>query len=79
MAIVSMTTTSRRLLQLITSEQRATGSWIVSEATPETWSLLHGLKAVYVPHLIAFESASFQGKTAPVAVELEKAWHKGPP
>lgn len=79
MAIVSMTRTSRRLLQLITSEQRATGSWIVSEATPETWSLLHGLKAVYVPHLIAFESASFRGKTAPVAVELEKALHKGPP
>jgi hypothetical protein len=54
MAIVSMTRTSRRLLRLISAEQRASGAWVVSESTPETWSLLHGLKAVYVPHLFAF-------------------------
>ncbi|KAK6003646.1 hypothetical protein QM012_009417 [Aureobasidium pullulans] len=78
MAIVSMTRTSRRLLRLISHEQRKSGSWVVSESTPETWSLLHGLKAVYVPHLVAFnmelpgETLQEQGR------ELDHMLHKGP-
>jgi hypothetical protein len=79
MSIVSMTRTSRRLLRLISVQQRAFGSWVVSESTPETWSLLHGLKAVYVPHLLAFNSTSLQGSTKENALELERALHKGPP
>jgi hypothetical protein len=39
MTIVSMTRTSRRLLRLISHEQRQSGAWVVSESTPETWSL----------------------------------------
>jgi len=79
MAIVSMTRVSRRLLRLISAEQRATGSWVVSEATPETWSLLHGLKAVYVPHLIAFNSSSLKGEPDSTALQLDEALHTGPP
>nr|POE85541.1 hypothetical protein CFP56_43857 [Quercus suber] len=75
MAIVSMTRTSRRLLRLISAKQRATGAWVVSESTPETWSLLHGLKAVYAPHLVTFNFEDGE-KTAD---ELDKMLHKGPP
>jgi hypothetical protein len=78
MSIVSMTRTSRRLLRLISAEQQASGSWVVSESTPETWSLLHGLKAVYVPHLLAFNSTSFQGSAEETTQELEQVLHKGP-
>ncbi|KAI6081494.1 hypothetical protein F4821DRAFT_274887 [Hypoxylon rubiginosum] len=53
-AIVSITRSSRRLLQLISDAQLARGQWLVSEATLETFALLHGLKAVTVPHLISF-------------------------
>ena len=75
MSIISMTRTSRRLLRLISQEQRATGSWVVSESTPETWALLHGLKAVYAPHLLAFNFK--EGYKSPE--ELDKMIHKGPP
>ncbi|KAI1373416.1 hypothetical protein F4677DRAFT_462364 [Hypoxylon crocopeplum] len=34
--------------------QHEHGQWVVSEATLETFALLHGLKAVTVPHPIAF-------------------------
>lgn len=53
-AIVSITRSSRRLLQLIDEAQQVRGQWLVSEATLETFALLHGLKAVTVPHLITF-------------------------
>lgn len=78
MAIVSMTRTSRRLLRLISSEQQSTGSWVVSESTPETWSLLHGLKAVYVPHLIAFNFKPQNASLEASGKELDKMLHKGP-
>nr|POE79539.1 hypothetical protein CFP56_07604 [Quercus suber] len=75
MAIISMTRTSRRLLRLISAKQRATGAWVVSESTPETWTLLHGLKAVYAPHLVTFDFED--GEKSPE--ELDKMVHKGPP
>ena len=74
MAIVSMTRTSRRLLRLISAEQRATGAWVVSESTPETWSFLHGLKAVYVPHLVSLNL----GEEVKTPQELDAIIHKGP-
>ncbi|KAI2613275.1 hypothetical protein GGR54DRAFT_331012 [Hypoxylon sp. NC1633] len=55
-AFISVTRSSRRLLLLIGEAQRAEGRWLVSEATLETFSLLHGLKAVTVPHPIAFSN-----------------------
>lgn len=80
MAIISMTRTSRRLLRLITHEQRISGSWVVSESTPETWSLLHGLKAVYAPHLVAFKSEDAGDVSdASAAQQLDRMLHKGPP
>ncbi|KAI1774437.1 hypothetical protein F4818DRAFT_419932 [Hypoxylon cercidicola] len=53
-AIVSITRSSRRLLQLIDEAQRKRGQWLVSEATLETFALLYGLKAVAVPQPISF-------------------------
>ncbi|KAH8648498.1 hypothetical protein BX600DRAFT_517880 [Xylariales sp. PMI_506] len=44
-AFVSVTRSSRRLLQLVSEAQREAGQWLVSEATLETFALLHGLKA----------------------------------
>ncbi|TGJ82209.1 hypothetical protein E0Z10_g6553 [Xylaria hypoxylon] len=52
LSIISITRSSRRLLQLISEAQRKRGQWLVSEATLETFALLHGLKAVTVPHPI---------------------------
>ncbi|KAM3422028.1 hypothetical protein BST61_g2404 [Cercospora zeina] len=74
MAMISMTRTSRRLLQTISLHQRQTGAWLVSEATPETYSFLHGFKAVYVPHLVSFNVGT--GDLSPK--ELNKLLHKGP-
>lgn len=71
-AIISVTRSSRRLLHLVNDAQRQRGRWLVSEATLETFSLLHGLKAVTVPHPIAFA-----GNLTPE--ELDLAVHKGPP
>ncbi|PIA98075.1 hypothetical protein CB0940_05333 [Cercospora beticola] len=73
MAMISMTRTSRRLLQTISLHQRQTGAWLVSEATPETYAFLHGFKAVYVPHLISFNLGT--GALSPK--ELDKLVHKG--
>ena len=53
-AFMSMTRTSHRLLQLVSEAQQQRGQWLVSEAIMETFALLHGLKAVTVPHLITF-------------------------
>lgn len=78
MAIVSMTRTSRRLLRLISQEQQKSGAWVVSESTPETWSLLHGLKAVYVPHLVAFNLETRNTTLEGQGKELDKMIHKGP-
>ncbi|KAI1337982.1 hypothetical protein F5Y15DRAFT_388500 [Xylariaceae sp. FL0016] len=49
LAVVSVTRSSRRLLHLVSEAQREKGQWLVSEATLETFALLHGLKAVSVP------------------------------
>ena len=38
----------------------------MSESTPETWAFLHGLKAVYVPHLVLFD---FSDQVAPEKVD----------
>ncbi|KAI1132276.1 hypothetical protein F5Y10DRAFT_218549 [Nemania abortiva] len=70
-AIISITRSSRRLLRLVDEAQRRHGQWLVSEATLETFSLLHGLKAVTVPHPIAFASNL-------TPEELDLAIHKGP-
>lgn len=56
-AFVAMTRSSRRLLQLVSEAQRERGQWVVSEATLETFALLHGLKAVTVPHPIALSKS----------------------
>lgn len=71
-AIVSITRSSRRLLQLVDEAQRERGQWLVSEATLETFALLHGLKAVTVPHPISL------GKDI-TAEELDAEINKGPP
>ncbi|KAI1126297.1 hypothetical protein F5Y10DRAFT_245305 [Nemania abortiva] len=55
-AIISITRSSRRLLHLVSQAQRRKGQWLVSEATMETFALLHGLKAVTVPHPIVFDA-----------------------
>ena len=49
-APVAMTRCSKRLLHTIHDEQIRTGKWMPSEATPETFTLLLGLKGVYAPH-----------------------------
>lgn len=71
-AIVSVTRSSRRLLQLVDEAQRERGQWLVSEATLETFALLHGLKAVTVPHPIFFAKEMS-------AEELDAEINKGPP
>lgn len=53
-AFMSITRSSRRLLQLVSEAQRERGQWLASEATLETFALLHGLKAVTIPHRITF-------------------------
>ncbi|KAI1111447.1 hypothetical protein F5Y14DRAFT_425048 [Nemania sp. NC0429] len=70
-AIISVTRCSRRLLRLVHDAQRQRGQWLVSEATLETFSLLHGLKAVTVPHPIIFASDL-------TPRDLDLAVHKGP-
>ncbi|SMR41457.1 unnamed protein product [Zymoseptoria tritici ST99CH_1E4] len=77
MAIVSMTRTSRRLLRLISLEQRETGNWLVSESTPETFTFLHGLKGVYAPHVVSFSFDDGKGKGLETE-EMEEMVHKGP-
>ncbi|KAF2214338.1 hypothetical protein CERZMDRAFT_37851 [Cercospora zeae-maydis SCOH1-5] len=74
MAMISMTRTSRRLLQTISLHQIQTGAWLVSEATPETYSFLHGFKAVYVPHLVSFNLGT--GALSPEM--LDRLLHHGP-
>ncbi|KAI3318446.1 hypothetical protein HD806DRAFT_540296 [Xylariaceae sp. AK1471] len=71
-AIVSCTRSSRRLLHLVSEAQRQRGQWLVSEATLETFALLHGLKAVTVPHPIAFHNDM-------TMEELDANINKGPP
>jgi hypothetical protein len=73
-----MTRTSRRLLRLIPHEQQQSGAWVVSESTPETWSFLHGLKAVYVPHLVAFNIETHAETPEEQGKELDHMIHKGP-
>ncbi|KAI0539492.1 hypothetical protein GGR58DRAFT_234815 [Xylaria digitata] len=71
LSIISITRSSRRLLRLISEAQRARGQWLVSEATLETFALLHGLKAVTVPHPIALD-----GRMR--AQDLDDNIHRGP-
>lgn len=73
LAIVSITRSSRRLLRLVSGAQRGAGRWLVSEATLETFALLHGLKAVSVPHPIVFG-----GDEKMTLEELDANIHKGP-
>ncbi|KAI1300928.1 hypothetical protein F5Y03DRAFT_408111 [Xylaria venustula] len=70
-SIISITRSSRRLLQLIHEAQQKRGQWLVSEATLETFALLHGLKAVTVPHPIAFGGRMN-------TEDLDANIHKGP-
>lgn len=93
-AIVSITRSSRRLLQLVSNAQRERGQWLVSEATLETFSLLHGLKAVTVPHPIYFADEmkiekfdaeinkgplhSKAGGYAPSMLYMKDGWQAGP-
>ncbi|KAI8950654.1 hypothetical protein F4801DRAFT_547888 [Xylaria longipes] len=74
LAIVSITRSSRRLLHLVSEAQQQRGQWLVSEATLETFSLLHGLKAVTIPHPIVFTD-----DVTPTMEELDANIHKGPP
>lgn len=90
-AIVSITRSSRRLLQLISKAQQR-GQWLVSEATLETFALLHGLKAVTVPQLIYFADEvenldaeinkgpphSKAGGEAPSMLYMKNGWLNGP-
>ena len=49
-AFVSITRSSRRLLQLVSEAQRESSQWIASEGTMETFAFLYDLKAVTIPH-----------------------------
>ncbi|KAI9669339.1 MAG: hypothetical protein M1831_000375 [Alyxoria varia] len=71
-AVVSITRTSKQLLRTISDTQRQHGWWVISEATPETFSLLHGFKAVYVPHPISFN-------TTMTTKEVHELINRGPP
>jgi hypothetical protein len=73
-AFIAVMRSSRRLLQLISIAQREKGQWTVSEATLETFSLLHGLKAVTVPHAILFDDIS----VTKTGKELDEMLNKGP-
>ncbi|KAI3331146.1 hypothetical protein F4824DRAFT_504384 [Ustulina deusta] len=72
LSIISITRASRRLLRLVHEAQRNRGQWLVSEATLETFALLHGLKAVTVPHPISFNERMG-------VKDLEANIHRGPP
>lgn len=69
---VTMGRTSKRLLQLMHDAQVQDGIGVVSEMTPATFSLWHGLKAVHAPHPIYAD-----GKWTPR--ELERIMNKGTP
>jgi hypothetical protein len=49
-AVITMSRSSRRLLNVMHEAQARSGLGLVSEMTAPSWSLHHGLKAVYVPH-----------------------------
>ncbi|KAJ6004542.1 hypothetical protein N7522_006187 [Penicillium canescens] len=51
-AVITMGRYSKRLLDLIHYAQATKGLGLASEMTGASWSLFHGLKAVYVPHPI---------------------------
>lgn len=70
-AFVSMTSASRFLLHQVHEAQRRRGQWLVSEATMETFALLHGLKAVTIPHPVSFDSDM-------TPKELDTAINRGP-
>ncbi|KAI1763166.1 hypothetical protein GGR53DRAFT_531718 [Hypoxylon sp. FL1150] len=90
-AIVSITRSSRHLLRLV-SQAQGRGQWLVSEATLETFALLHGLKAVTVPHPIYFADDvgaldaeinkgpphSKAGGEAPSMLYMKNGWLNGP-
>lgn len=48
------------------------GQAVVSEMSPATWSLYHGLKAVHVPHPVYVD-----GQWTPK--ELDRIYNRGPP
>lgn len=83
MAMKAIRRASRMLLAFISDSQRENGSWVVLESTPETWALLHGLKAVYVPHLITFSDTSISTDQQPITFDsveaLDQSLHRGPP
>lgn len=90
-AIVSITRSSRRLLRLVDAAQREHGRSVVSEATLETFALLHGLKAVAVPQPIYFgvnnnnnnnkdgDGKGQRGEEMRAARQLAGELNRGPP
>lgn len=70
-APVAMTRCSKRLLHTIHDEQTRTGRWVPSEATPETFTLLLGLKGVYAPHPVYID-----GDWSPE--EMNRLFNAGP-
>lgn len=49
-SVITMWRMSAQLLDAIHKEQQKSGRGVVSEMTGPTWAMLHGLKAVHVPH-----------------------------
>ncbi|ETS77227.1 hypothetical protein PFICI_11101 [Pestalotiopsis fici W106-1] len=73
-AFISKTRFSHLLLQLVHEAQSQHGQWLVSEATMETFALMHGLKAVSIPHPIAFANSN----DIMAARKPDQAIHMGP-
>lgn len=70
-APVFITRCSHLLLSAMHTANLA-GQWVSSEMTPETFSLLHGLKSVYVPHPVYMDGPWG-------AEELDKRFNSGRP
>jgi hypothetical protein len=71
-SVITMSRLSRNLLNLMHDSLAIDGQAVVSEMSPATWALTHGLKAVHVPHPLYTD-----GQWTPK--ELDKIYNRGPP
>lgn len=71
-SVITMSRLSNNLLNLMHESLAVSGQAVVSEMSPATWAVHHGLKAVHVPHPVYID-----GKWTPR--ELDKIYNRGPP
>jgi hypothetical protein len=71
-SVITMSRLSRNLLNLMHDPLAVEGQAVVSEMSPATSALQHGLKAVHVPHPVFID-----GQWTPK--ELDKIYNRGPP